>query len=199
MTDAVNTSATKPGIWAGLFCVNMAIIAVLHISGAIEPPVPYILMALSFILLIPMGRAAKRRQEERGAMSPALRRYNKRVLLTSFGYMAALLVAIYLSQGLDEASPVMWLVAAAPILPVMGMIFAMFRYLREESDEYLRLRAVNGALVGLGGVLVIGTAWGFFEMFGLLPSVWAWWVFPIWSLGLGVGMCWRSDGSGDDA
>ena len=44
----------KPGLWAGLFAANMAMIAMLQIIDAIEPPAPFILIALNFILLVPM-------------------------------------------------------------------------------------------------------------------------------------------------
>ena len=94
------------------------------------------------------------------------------------------------ADAIGTGAPILWAVALLPILPVLGMIAAMARYLKEEDDEYLRLRAVNGALAGLALVLVVGTAWGFLEMFGLLPSIWAWWVFPAWSVGLGAAMCW---------
>ncbi|KLE34818.1 hypothetical protein AAW00_07150 [Aurantiacibacter luteus] len=177
----------------------MAVIAVFHITGAIEPPVPWILLALNFVLLIPFTRAARLRQEQKGAMSPALGRYNRRVLIAGFAYMVAMLVAANVADAIGTGAPILWAVAVLPILPVLAMIAAMARYLKEEDDEYLRLRAVNGALAGLALVLIIGTAWGFLEMFGLLPSIWAWWVFPAWSIGLGAAMCWPRGDAGLEA
>ena len=199
MTAATNENRARPGIWAGLFCVNMAVIAVLQITDAIGGPTPWILFALNMVLLIPFTRASWRRQEEKGAVSPALKRYNRRVLLAGAAYMIGMLVAANIADAIGEGSPILWPVTLLAIVPALGMIWAMARYLKEESDEYLRQRAVDGALVGLGLVLVFGTGWGFLEMFGLLPPVWAWWVFPVWAIGLGIGTCWPRGDSGETA
>lgn len=187
-----------PGVWAGLFCVNMALIAVLHISEAIEPPVPFILMALNMVLLVPMGRAALRQQEAKGAVSPALRRYNTRALASMVLYSVAMIGAGNLHDSVAEGSPLMWLLAVAPVTPVMGLIWAMYRYYREETDEFLRHRHVTGALVGLMLVLMVGTVWGFLEMFGLVGHVWNWWVVPVWAIGFGLSTCWPRRQSAED-
>ncbi|MDE1467268.1 hypothetical protein [Aurantiacibacter sp. D1-12] len=187
MTEAVQSTA-KPGVWAGLFCTNMALIFVLSITGAIEHPVPMILLACNMVLLIPLVKSASRAQEEKGAVSKAMRAYNRRFLTFSFIYMVVMLGAAFAAGKLAEGSPAMWVLAVLPMLPAFGMIWAMVRYLQEEHDEYLRLRAVNASMVGLGLVLVLGTGWGFLETFDLVPHIWAWWVFPAWAIGLGIGM-----------
>ena len=197
--SGASTKPARPGIWAGLFAVNVALIAVLHITGAIQPPVPYLLFAANLVLLIPMVRASTRRQEEKGAMSPALRRYNRRMLIGGFAYMVGMLIAANVADAIGTGAPILWLAALLPLVPALAMIWTMARYLKEEDDEYLRLRAVNGALTGLALVLVVGTGWGFLEMFGLLPGYWAWWVFPVWAIGLGAGMCWPLGRAGENA
>ena len=196
---AAKAERARPMIWAGAFIVNMAIIAFLHITEAIEPPVPYILFALNLLLLIPFSKASWRKQEEKGGVSPALRRYNKRIMLVGATYMMGMIVAGNVADAVATGSPVLWPVALLPMAPALAMIWAMARYLKEEDDEYLRQRAVNGALTGLGLVLVLGTGWGFLEMFGLVPAVWAWWVFPVWAIGLGIAMCWPRGDAGVDA
>ena len=196
MTDAVQKKA-KPGLWGGLFAVNMALIAVLAGTGALEHPTPAILIGLNMILLVPMVRAAARAQEQKGAVSSAMRSYNRRFLGFGLAYMVVMLVTGTVAGEMDEGAPAMWVLAVLPMLPVFGMIWTMFRYLQEETDEYLRLRAVNASLVGLGLVLVLGTGWGFLETFGLVPHVWAWWVFPAWAIGLGIGMIAQPSGGGE--
>lgn len=189
----------KPGLWAGLFAANMAMIAMLQIIDAIEPPAPFILIALNFILLVPMVKASMRRMEDRGAVTTAMRRYNRRFLGASALYAVAMIGAGSAAGYVPAASPLMWGLAILPMLPAFGMIWAMMRYLAEETDEYQRHRAVNAAIIGLGLVLVIGTGWGFLETFGLVPHVWAWWVFPAWAIGLGIGMAWTERRSGGGA
>lgn len=193
MAATVETRA-KPGLWAGLFGANMAVIAALFMTGAIEPPVPYILFALNMILLAPFVRAVKQWNEQQGNMTSALRRYNFRFLGFSLLYSMVMIVAGALANEMQGNTPAMWALAIAPIVPAFGMIWAMMRYLAEETDEYQRHRAVNAAMVGLGFVLVLGTGWGFLETFSLVPHVWAWWVFPVWAIGLGVGMIWAERG-----
>lgn len=187
--EIVSAGPARPGLWAGLFAVNMALIAVFHILDFIEQPVPFILFALNMTLLVPWARAATRMAEQRGMISPALRRYNRRVLGVMAAYMVAMIGSGELHGELPPGSPWLWLLAAAPLLPLMGMIWTMVRYYREEEDEYLRHRATLAALTGLVLVLVVGTAWGFLEMFGLVPHVWSWWVFPVWSIGMGLARC----------
>ncbi|MGB3794893.1 MAG: hypothetical protein WA957_01155 [Alteraurantiacibacter sp.] len=182
------TSRARPGLWAGMFAANMALIAVLHITGAIEQPVPFTLMALNFILLVPMGKAAMQRMEDQGGVTSALRRYNSRFLGAGALYAVAMIGAGTATNYISPDSPLMWGLAILPMLPAFGMIWAMMRYLAEETDEYQRHRAVNASMIGLGLVLVIGTGWGFLETFGLVPHIWAWWVFPTWAIGLGIGM-----------
>ncbi len=188
----------RPVLWASLFAINMGLIAAAEIFDVLEQPVPLILFALNMLLMIPMTRAAKLRQEQMGAMSPALRVYNRRVLFVMALYMVAMIGGGHLSNRVAEGSPVMWLLAIAPLVPLMGMIWSMFRYYHEEQDEYLRHRAVTGALIGLVLVLILGTVWGFLEMYGLAPHMWNWWVFPVWAIGLGLGMCWPR-AKGDEA
>ncbi|KLI65170.1 hypothetical protein AAV99_02540 [Aurantiacibacter marinus] len=130
-------------------------------------------------------------------MSPAMRSYNRRFFSFSALYMVVMLAASGLYDKMAEGSAVVWLLAIAPALAAMGMIWAMYRYLREEADEYLRQRAVSAAMVGLGFVLVLGTGWGFLETFGLVPHIWAWWVFPAWAIGLGIGMARPERDAGD--
>lgn len=187
----------RPGLWGALFILNMMLITLAHIFDLIELPVPPILMAINMVLLVPMVRAARSRQELAGAVSPALRRYNRRMLTCGVIYMVAMIGAANVYNAGDRSGPLVWLLAILPVLPMLGMILAMYRYYHEEDDEFLRHRAVTGALVGLVLVLVLGTAWGFLEMFGLVPHLWNWWVFPVWALGLGVGTCWPGSSRAD--
>ncbi len=185
----------RPMLWAAAFIASMALIAVAQIFDLIARPVSFILMLLAMFLIIPMARAGLKRQEQKGAMSPALRVYNRRVLGVMAAYMIAMFGAAYASHEVPGDSPLLWVLAVLPLIPLFGMFWTMIRYYRDEDDEYLRHRAVSGSLIGLIMVLVIGTSWGFLEMFGLVPHIWNWWVFPVWAIGLGIGNCWpRRDG-----
>jgi len=166
----------------------MAVICALWITQALEMPVPVILLVLNTALLFPAAKALRAHQELRGAMSPAIRTYNLRMLVCSVVYALTWLIASSAYGSFEAGSAALWAIAIVPLVPIIGMIWAMARYLLDEEDEYLRFRAVQGALVGLALVLVAGTVWGFLEMFELVPHVWVWAVFPLWAIGLGIGM-----------
>lgn len=198
MTGAVaKETPARPWLWGGLFVGNMALLAAAQIFDVIERPASLVLVALNMVLLVPMIRAARRRQEQKGAMSPALRRYNRRALTAMAVYMVAMIAGGNLHDRVAPGSPLLWIVALVPMAPLLAMIWAMYRYYHEEDDEFLRHRAIIGALVGLVMVLVLGTVWGFLEMFALVPHLWNWWVFPAWAIGLGIGTCWPRGGGSD--
>lgn len=189
MTEGEARGRARPFVWAALFIAAMGGTATASIFGFLDSGTRFFLILISLGLLIPMTRAARRREEQKGRMSPALHRYNTRVLVCGALYMIAMIAAGNLHDRIEPGSPTMWLAALAPTVPALGMIWTMRRYLAEEDDEFLRHRAVSAALFGLGLVLVVGTVWGFLETFGLAPHVWAWWVFPVWAIGLGIAHC----------
>ena len=183
---------TKPRtlLWAALFLLAMAGSAVIDIFELLPGPWPKLLMLASLFLIIPMMRSNAKQQSRSGILSPALRLYNRRIQVAGGIYVVCFLGATFLFKSLPAGSLIMWPIAAAAILPVLGMIWAMTRYVQDEEDEYLRFRAVRSAMIGLGVVLALGTTWGFLEMFELVPHVWSWWVFPVWAASMGLSHCW---------
>ena len=173
-------------LWAGNYLAACAIIAALMITEAIEPPVPAILFVAAMGLLVPVLRAAERQ----GCGKPVITRYNRRMLAASMSYVLGLGIAIALWNNYDLSGPVVFAIALLPTLPTFAMIWAMGRYLVEEKDEYLRYRTVRASVMSLGMVLALGIFWGFLEMFELVPHIWAWWVLPVWAIGLGLAQLW---------
>jgi hypothetical protein len=196
--DMAQASATKdakslhPAIWAAGFTIGMAVTGYLEIHEYVNRGGAIVLMALFSLLLIPMIRSVQRRADAQGVNSPALQNYNRRFMVWTFGYMAALTIAISMHQKMELAGPMLWVAGLLPALPVFGMIWTMARYIREEEDEYLRLRAINAALIATGILLAAATAWGFLEMFGAVPHVPSWAALPFWAIGLGIGQCWQA-------
>lgn len=180
--------ARSPRFWAGLYLAGCVAVAALKLTDAIDGVTALILFLLVMGILVPMVRASARI----GCTSEALRRYNRRVMLASFGYVLGLGIALAVWRTYDLPDPLVFALALLPVLPTFAMIWAMGRYLLEEQDEYLRHRTILAALVATGLVLALGIFWGFLEMFGLVPHVWAWWVLPVWAVGLGIGQAWLS-------
>lgn len=120
-------------------------------------------------------------------MSPATRRYNKRVVVLSLIYAAFLIGAVYAFKHHLVGGPVAWIVAILPALPIIGIFAAIGLYLVEEQDEYVRMLMVRQTLWASGFALSIATMWGFLESFELVSHVEVYWVSVLWFGGLGLG------------
>lgn len=121
-------------------------------------------------------------------LSPALRRYNRRILLLSLAYMVTLFAAVFLfGRHHLERGPVAWIAALLPALAVIGFFGAIGRYLVEETDEYLRDQMVRQSLIATGFAMSVATAWGFLENFRLVPHVYAYYAAILWFVGLALG------------
>ena len=182
----------RPGFYVGMMLGSFGVIAGLKLSGAIASPVGFVLMAAAMLWLIPVVRSGMAKQKRCGTLSPAVVRYNTRFMLASFGYILGLGLAVWLNDRFDLGGSIAFLVALLPVIPTLAMVWTMGRYLVEESDEYLRYRAMIANIVGLGAVLSVGCFYGFLETFQLVPHVPGWWAVPIWAIGMGLGQAWMS-------
>ena len=119
--------------------------------------------------------------------TPAWKRYNWRVILLSLLYCAFLLPAVYGFKHQLVPSSVAYLVAVLPALPIVGIFFAIGRYLVEEQDEYVRMLMVRQILWASGLTLSVATVWGFLDNFRLVGHADGYWLIVLWFAGLGLG------------
>jgi hypothetical protein len=119
--------------------------------------------------------------------TPAWKRYNWRVILLSLAYAVFLLGAVYGFKHHLLSGVLAYVVAALPALPIIGIFFAMGRYLVEEQDEYVRMLMIRQALWASGFALSFATMWGFLESFEVVGHIDAYYIAVIWFGGLGVG------------
>ena len=103
-------------------------------------------------------------------LNNAQRRYTGR-FATAMSLYVALVLAAPFAFARASAAPLRVAVAVAPALALLGVIWAVMRYLAEEQDEYLRARLSEALLMGLGLTLALCTVWGFLEGYGLLPRL----------------------------
>lgn len=149
---------------------------------------PFFLPALA--ALVWMSREVRLNSRRRGCETAAGLAYNRRMLPLAAAYVVVMLGAIVMHERLHVTGPALYLIAILPALPLIGVVWAMGRFLVEETDEYQRALAVRKMLLATGFLLVVATIWGFLEEFGLVPHLAAYWGFIVWCFGLGVGACW---------
>ncbi len=112
--------------------------------------------------------------------TPAFKRYQVRVIGASLLYAVALCGAVWLFKHQPPTGALRYVVAAAPAVPLVGIIVAMGLFLREEDDEFQRRLMVEQMLWSTGATLTVATVWGFLENFGLTPHYEAYWGAVVW-------------------
>ena len=123
------------------------------------------------------------------AMGPAIRRYNRRVIILMLAYAAILMIVVYgFNRHLLSGTPA-YVAAILPALPIIGVFGAIGRYLVEEADEYVRMLTIRQTLYASGFALSIATIWGFLEAFDLVDHIESYYVAVLWFAGLGFGSC----------
>ncbi|HVI99752.1 MAG TPA: hypothetical protein VM657_11885 [Sphingomonas sp.] len=121
--------------------------------------------------------------------SQAGRRYLRRFFPTMAAYVVALAGANWAINAWNPTGPALVVLAVLPALPIIAVIGVMGLYLVEETDEYVRQRAVTAMMVGLAIMLSIASAWGFLEEGGVVPHVPAYWAFIVWCASWGLAQC----------
>ena len=185
--EAFSSPRANSRFWVGAYLIAAFGSGALFRTGVVPGWPGVALFACSFLLLIPLVRSVERAQAACGISSAAMRAYNRRMIFASLAYVVLLLIGVTVAAYFAPGAPVRVLLAIVVALPVLLMIRAMARLLREESDEYLRMRIVEQSLIATGVLLVACTLYGFLNVFDLAPRLDAYLVVPVWAVGLGIG------------
>lgn len=193
MSD-ISTTTAPAGLrhwrWRIAFVVAMFGTAAIGIWAGRPQWMGYLLLLLPVLFALPMWHEAQLKRTEEGEPSPALADYDMRTLMALFVYIACVAGAVSLSKAIGTGSPWLWAVALVPSLPILAVIWAMGRYLAEETDEFLRHRTINAALIATGAVLALATVWGTLELFKLVPHAAGWWAVPAFVVARDVAKAW---------
>ena len=185
--DAFTSPRANSRLWLGAYLVAAFGTGALFRAGIVPGWPGVALFAASFLLLVPLVRSVERAQAASGCASVAMRSYNRRMMLASLAYVGLLLLGVAVANYYAPPAPVRILLAIAVALPILLMIRAMALLLREERDEYLRMRIVEQSLIATGFLLVACSLYGFLNVFDLAPRLDAYLVVPVWAVGLGIG------------
>lgn len=119
-------------------------------------------------------------------IGPVMKRYRRRLAVAMISYSVILMGSITLLRDAKLSGPLLWIVAAAPAFPILGVLIVMGLYLKEEPDEFERAVQVESMLWGLGAVLAVTTVWGFLSNAGVVPTPPLFLVFPLYCLSWGL-------------
>ncbi len=117
-----------------------------------------------------------------------MRRYLIRLAVLMAAYIVILIGAKIAFRHIDQTSPLAYVLALAPAAPLIGVFWAVFRLLVEETDEYMRLLLVRQTLFATAFCLVIMTVWEWLQNFDLVaPGNGGFGTAFWWFVGLGFG------------
>lgn len=103
-------------------------------------------------------------------------------------YMVALFVAVGAFRADSISGIAAYALAITPALPIIGIFWAVMRFLVEEQDEFIRLLQVRACLFATGFCLTIMTVWEFLQNFDLVaPGNGGFGAAFFWFVGLGFG------------
>jgi hypothetical protein len=88
-----------------------------------------------------------------GCSSAAGKRYRRRVFMAMSLYLVILYACVKLVKTVPMHGWVLYMVALLPAVPVLAVLAILGRYLREETDEYLRMLAMRSLIVASGALL----------------------------------------------
>lgn len=105
------------------------------------------------------------------AMSAAKRRYQLRFWPIMVAYVGAVLGVTWLFNNQPPEGPIKFVLAVLPALPIVAVLWAIGRYLVEETDEFVRMQQVVGLLIAMGLTLSFCAIWGFLEIYHLVDVI----------------------------
>jgi hypothetical protein len=114
------------------------------------------------------------------ARTAAQKRYMRRVWPTWMIYLAVLLGSKWLLEASQPSGVLKYLIAIAPALPLVAVIFLVGQLMYGKEDEFKRALWAEAMLWGTAITLAATTLWGFLEIAGA-PPIRLYWVFPFFT------------------
>jgi hypothetical protein len=118
-------------------------------------------------------------------MRPAGRHYVTRFLPAMLLCIAVFEAATWYYMRMHPTGFMAVLAALAPSVPILFVIRATVRLLKEETDEYLRTRALETSALATGLALSVCTVWGFLDLFEVVPHMPLLAALPLWACCIG--------------
>ncbi|NVE95264.1 hypothetical protein [Altererythrobacter lutimaris] len=125
--------------------------------------------------------------------SPAMKRYMKRLTIFMLIYIVLIFSVGYWFRLAPPEGALSWIAAILPALPILGVFWAIFRLLTEETDEFMRMMLVRQTLIATGFCLAVMTVWEFLQNYDVVPDgTNGFGTAFVWFVGLGIGAVWNA-------
>ncbi len=113
--------------------------------------------------------------------SVSARRYTLRMFVFMLAYMAIIWVVGWTYHHHQMPDGILrYAIAVAPALPILGVVWALQRFVEEETDEYQRMLHGRVQSLATGVTLALCSAWGFLEVYGDVPKIGMMYVFMVY-------------------
>lgn len=118
--------------------------------------------------------------------SPARKRYERDLFRFMAVYALLLFGCSWILHQHGAEHLTLYALSVLPALPVLAVIFRMGRYLREETDEYQRMLAMQAILVGTAALLGTLVVNDFLRAFAGSPALPPFVSFVLFCAGMGL-------------
>jgi hypothetical protein len=182
--DLTNTRFER-SVWRGLWVLWPAIIAYIGLVFSLPRSLKAVvglggmavlcLGVLGFVWwLVPRSPLMNQRR-------PAARRLVMRIASAIVLFLLISVAATGTYRAVHPTGVAAMLAALAPSVPLLFAIRAMMLFPKEETDEFLRSRMLEGWSLATGLTLAVCTVWGFLDQFEVVPHLPLWVALYIWA------------------
>ncbi len=123
--------------------------------------------------------------------SAAKKRYQRDVAYWMVAYVVVLLGSAWMVKHRAPPGWTLYFWSVLPSIPVLGVLWRMGRYLRAETDEYLRLMTMQAILVGTGVLLAVVLVGDFLRAYAHIGALPPFVAFLIFCGGLAAAQGWQ--------
>jgi hypothetical protein len=114
--------------------------------------------------------------------------YRRELFGALFIYMIVLFAVTWVARSMPEG-PLLTMLALVPMLPALGMLWAMIRHFKR-MDEYLRVWSIENLAIAGAITATFSVTYGFLEGVGF-PRLSMWVIWSLFMGGWGVITCMR--------
>jgi hypothetical protein len=114
--------------------------------------------------------------------------YRREFFGAVFIYMIVLFSITWMAKGMPDG-PLLTMLALVPMLPALGMLWAIIRHFKR-MDEYLRVWSLENVAIAGAVTATFSVTYGFLEGVGF-PNLSMWVIWSIFMGGWGVITCGR--------